>query len=186
MMDKITVDLSNYKNAMSRSNQIKRLIWTIVWGVFARPLPRSVANSWKIFLLRLFGANVHHTSVVYSSVRIYQPWNLEMEEYACLAPEVDCYNVGKVIIRSHATVSQKSYLCSASHNVYSKNHELISKPIVIESQAWIGAEAFIGLGVRIGEGAVVGARAAVFKDVESWTIVGGNPAKYLKDRKLSQ
>lgn len=186
MMDKITVDLSNYKNAMSRSNQIKRLLWNLVWILFARPIPRRVANGWKIFLLNIFGAKVHSTAVVYSSVKIYQPWNLEMHEYACLAPEVDCYNVGKITIGSHATVSQKSYLCSASHNIYSKDHELIFKPIVIESQAWVGAEAFIGMGVRIGEGAVVGARAVVFKDVVSWTIVGGNPAKYLKDRKISE
>lgn len=38
------------------------------------------------------------------------------------------------------------------------------------------------MGVTIGEGAVVGARAVVFKDVEPWTVVGGNPAKKIKDR----
>ena len=36
-----------------------------------------------------------------------------------------------------------------------------------------------------GEGAVVGARAAVFKDVAPWTVVGGNPAKYIKERKIN-
>ena len=40
----------------------------------------------------------------------------------------------------------------------------------------------IDLGGSIGEGAVVGARAAVFKDVEPWTVVGGNPAKFIKNR----
>ena len=37
--------------------------------------------------------------------------------------------------------------------------------------------------VTIGEGAVVGARAAVFKDVEPWTVVGGNPVIFIKNRK---
>lgn len=184
MSNNLKIDISQYKNNMSRSNQIRRLIWTIVWGMFARPLPRILGNRWKIFLLRLFGAKIHKKAVIYSSVKIYQPWNLEMEEYACLAPEVDCYNVGKIIIKSHATVSQRTYLCAASHNVYSKYHELIFKPIVIESQAWVGAEAFIGMGVTVGEGAVVGARAAVFKDVGKWTIVGGNPASFIKERKI--
>ena len=41
------------------------------------------------------------------------------------------------------------------------------------------------MGVTIGEGAVVGACAAVFKDVEAWTIVGGNPAKFIKVRQIS-
>ena len=36
----------------------------------------------------------------------------------------------------------------------------------------------------IGEGAVVGATASVYKDVEPWTVVGGNPAKVLKMRKI--
>lgn len=184
MSSNLKVDLSNYENSLSKSNQIRRLVWDLLWTVFARPFPRSMGNSWKLFLLRSFGAKVHKTAVVYSSVRIYQPWNLEMGEYACLAPEVDCYNVGKIVVGAHSTVSQKAYLCAASHNIFSKNHELIFEPIIIKSQAWIGADAFIGMGVTIGEGAVVGARAAVFKNVEPWSIVGGNPAKFIKKREL--
>ena len=45
------------------------------------------------------------------------PWNLEMQEHSCLAPEVDCYNVDKVVVGAYSTVSQKTYLCSASHDV---------------------------------------------------------------------
>jgi len=61
---------------------------------------------------------------------------------------------------------------------------LITSPIVIENQAWICADAFIGPGVTIGKSAVVGARAAAFKDVEPWTVVGGNPAKFIKKREI--
>jgi len=178
------IDLSQYQNRLSRKNQIARLLWSAVWLVFARPLPRRLGNGWKLFLLRIFGANVHAKAVVYSSVRIYMPWNLEMQEYACLAPEVDCYNVAKVTIGAHATVSQKTYLCAASHDITSKTYPLITAPIVISNQAWVGAAAFIGMGVTIGEGAVVGATASVFKDVESWSIVGGNPAKFIKKREI--
>jgi putative colanic acid biosynthesis acetyltransferase WcaF len=49
---------------------------------------------------------------------------------------------------------------------------------------WVAADAFIGPGVIIGQGAVVGARSAVFKNVERWTVVGGNPAKFIKKREL--
>lgn len=178
------VDLSQYQNALSRKNQIARFIWTIVWAVFVRPLPRSLGNSWKLFLLRLFGAKVHSKAVVYSSVRIYMPWNLAMEEYSCLSPEVDCYNVAKVKIGAHATVSQKTYLCAASHDITKSYNPLIIAPIIIEDQAWIGASAFIGMGVTIGQGAIVGATASVYKNVEPWTVVGGNPAKFIKRREI--
>ena len=62
---------------------------------------------------------------------------------------------------------------------------LLHSPIVMQDHSWVAAEAFIGPGVTIGEGAVVGARAAVFRDVEAWSVVGGNPAKFLKKRVIN-
>jgi putative colanic acid biosynthesis acetyltransferase WcaF len=57
-------------------------------------------------------------------------------------------------------------------------------PIVVEDQAWVCADAFVGPGVTVGEGAVVGARAVAVSDVESWTVVAGNPARVLGERNL--
>jgi putative colanic acid biosynthesis acetyltransferase WcaF len=184
MEQQIKVDLSQYQNALSRKNQIARLVWTIVWTLFARPVPRSLLSGWKRFLLRCFGAKIHKTAVVYSSVKIFMPWNLEMDEYACLASEVDCYNVAKIKIGAHTTVSQKSYLCTASHDITNRLNPLATTPVMIEDQAWIGTAAYIGPGVIIGQGAVVGATASVYKDVEPWTVVGGNPAKFIKKREI--
>ena len=176
--------LSIYKNKLSRRNQIARLLWSIVWNLLFRPFPRSTGNQWKLFLLRIFGAKMHKKAKVYSSARIFMPWNLEMSEYSCLSPEVDCYNVDKVIIGPYSTVSQKTYLCTASHDITKSTHPLITAPIIIEAQAWVGADVFLGMGVTIGEGAVIGARASVFKNVEAWTVIGGNPAKFIKNRKI--
>jgi putative colanic acid biosynthesis acetyltransferase WcaF len=105
-----------------------------------------------------------------------------MEAYSCLDSEVICYNVDMVRIGSNSTVSQGTFLCAASHDVTSSRYPMITAPIIIEDQVWIGAKAFIGMGVTIGQGAVVGATASVYKDVESWTVVGGNPAKFIKKR----
>ena len=166
-------------------NKLGRFVWIIVWGIFARPLPRSLLNGWKLSLLRLFGARVHRTAVVYSSARIYIPWNLEMDKYSILGAEVDCYNVDKIKIGSYAIVSQKSYLCSASHDFTKNDMPLVTAPITIKDNAWIAADVFIGMGVTVGEGAVVGARSSVYKNVEAWTVVGGNPARFIKKRDLA-
>lgn len=174
-----------YVNHLGRKHQIIRLLWGITWAVGAKWLPRSVGSGWKRFLLRLFGAKIASTAAVYSSAKVYYPANLEMGEYACIASDVDCYNVAPIRLGKFSTVSQGAFLCTASHNITSPNHELITSPITIGDQAWVGAGAFVGMGVTVNNGAVVGARSAVFKDVEPWTVVGGNPAKFIKNRMLN-
>ena len=63
-----------------------------------------------------------------------------------------------------------------------KNWEGIpTSPIRIENDAWIGARSIILKGVVIGEGAVVGAGSCVTKDVLPFTVVAGNPAKFIKN-----
>ena len=176
------VDLSKYHNKLGRKHQLIRLLWSIVWGLLARPLPRSAGTCWKRILLRLFGAKIASTAVVYSSAKVYFPANLVMGEYSCLASDVNCYNVAPIIIKDNTTVSQGAYLCTASHDITNALNPLITAPIIIEDQAWVAADAFVGMGITIGEGAVGRGRAAVFKDVEPWTVVGGNPAKFIKQR----
>ncbi len=181
-MENTKIDLSQYENLLSRKNQIARLLWTIIWAIFARPLPKSLGNFWKIFLLRLFGAEIGKGCIVYSSAKIWAPWNLILGDFVAIADYVDCYNVNKITIHSHTTISQYAYLCSASHDITKAENPLITAPIIISSQVWVAAGAYVNMGVTIGEGAVVGARACVFKNVDSWTIVGGNPAKFIKNR----
>lgn len=54
--------------------------------------------------------------------------------------------------------------------------------IVIDNDVWIGYEAVIMAGVHIGNGAIIAARAVVTKDVPSYTIVGGVPARPIRKR----
>ena len=107
-----------------------------------------------------------------------------MGDYSCLSEHVDCYSVDQIIIGSQVVVSQGAFLCCASHDISSPTMELICKPIVIESQAWVAARAFVGPGVTVGEGAVVSACAVVTRDVEPWTVVAGNPAQVIKRREI--
>lgn len=111
---------------------------------------------------------------------------LRMGHRACLGPEVICYNQNLVVLEDDAIVSQYSYLCTAGHDIDHANTAdsgLITAPIVLRRGAWIGSRAFIGMGVEIGENAVVGAMALVYKNVEPWTVVGGNPCKIIRMRK---
>ena len=69
---------------------------------------------------------------------------------------------------------------------YPRDIDLKSKPVVIENDVWIGCNSVILSGVKIGQSAIVGAGAVVTKDVPSWTIVAGNPARIIRRITQSQ
>lgn len=167
----------------SLKNRAARAVWQVVWALLFRPSPRTF-HAWRRILLRLFGARIGYQAHIYPSARIWAPWNLTMGEHSCLGPFVDCYNVAEVILGDFCTVSQYAYLCGATHEYTDLRMPLVAKPIRLGSWVWVGAGAFIAPGVTVAEGAVVGARSVVTRDVEPWTVVAGNPARFLKMRVL--
>jgi putative colanic acid biosynthesis acetyltransferase WcaF len=177
------VDVSYCPSPHSLKNKIGRVVWNIVWLFLFRPSPK-VCYGWRRFLLHFFGAKLGKKVHVYPSCKIWLPSNLTMGDYSCLADNVDCYCVAPICIDAHSTISQYSYLCTASHDFENPKMPLITAPINIADQAWICADVFIAPGVNIGQGAVAGARSSVFNNVEPWTVVAGNPAKFIKKREL--
>lgn len=178
---KIQVSKEDCPSPHSLRNKLGRVVWAVVWATAFRCSPR-ILFGWRRLLLRLFGAKVGRNARISPSVHIWAPWNLAVGDEAAIAHHTDCYCVDRLIIGNHATVSQYSFLCTASHDPADPHMKLISSPIIIEDQAWVCAGAFVGPGLSVGEGAVVGARSVLTKDVPPWTIVAGNPAKVMRDR----
>ena len=162
-------------------NRLARLCWAVVWWILFRPSPVPF-HAWRRMLLALFGARLARTARVYSSARIWAPWNLTMQEGACIGPDVHCYDIGPVRLGVDATVSMGTFLCTASHDLADPGRGLVVGRIDIGRGAWVFAEAFIGIEVAVGEGAVVGARAVVVRDVAAYDIVVGNPARVIGRR----
>ena len=165
----------------SAGNRAARVLWGVVYVMLFRPSPRPL-HRWRNWLLRLFGAKLHPTARIYSRARIWAPWNLRMGRYACIGDDVDVYCAAPVTIGDYATVSQYSYLCTATHDFRDVRHPLVASPITIQRRAWVAADVFIGPGVTIGEGTVVGARSAVFRDLEPWIVAIGTPARKVGER----
>lgn len=160
----------------------KRMCWHVVNVTLFRLLIGRKLRFVRNLLLRSFGANIPLESLIYSSCKIWAPWNLTVGKFSCVGPNTQLYNKAPIVIGDNTVVSQGAFLCTASHDISDPCHALITAPIILKDRVWVAADAFIGMGVTIGEGAVVGARACVFKDVEPWMVVGGNPAKVLKKR----
>ncbi len=160
---------------VSTANRLLRVAWAFVYALAYRPSPVPL-HRWRCLLLRLFGARVAWSAHPYPRAKVWAPWNLTMEAHSCLANDVDCYCVAPIRLGVHATVSQYSYLCSASHDHRDPSMPLEAGPITVEADAWVAADVFVGPGVTVGRGSVVGARATVVRDVAPWTVVAGNPA----------
>lgn len=171
-----------YRNELSWRNKLARLAWVVVSAVLFRWTPRYGFNEWRNVLLRLFGATVGKGCKIHPRCRIWAPWNLELGTFVSMAEDVDCYCVSPIQIGSKVAISQRAFLCTASHDISTHLRPLIHKPIVIEDFAWVCAEAFVGPGVRVGEGAVIAARGCVFRDVEPYAVMMGNPATMIKKR----
>jgi putative colanic acid biosynthesis acetyltransferase WcaF len=169
--------------SFSLQNRIARALWGVVCFLLFRFSPRPL-YFWRIFLLRCFGAKIGRGCHVYPKVTIWAPWNLEMDDEACLADDVVCCSMEKIKVGRKAVISQGVRLYTGTHDYTDPGFQLYARPVVVGSQAWIAAEAFIMPGVTVGEGAVIGARSVVAKDMPAWTVCAGNPCRPIKPRQM--
>lgn len=173
---KIYTQDSPYTSPWSRSQRVKMLLWEYVWLLLCSWTPKP-ANAWRLFWLKVFGAKFYGRPFVHQRARIQIPWNLVMHDRAALGDRANAYTLGKIEIMEHATVAQEAYLCTGTHAFDHPSKNLITSPITIGPNAFIGARAFIMPGVNIGEHAIIGACSVVTRDVPANKTVKGNPAK---------
>jgi putative colanic acid biosynthesis acetyltransferase WcaF len=162
---------------------VLRQIWNIVWFLFCRFTPAPF-HIWRILILKLFGAKIKFNVRIYSSCKIFRPWNLVMDNNSWLGRNVDCYSYDKIFIGEKSIISQNTFLCAGSHDYNSKNFELITAPIVIKNNVWVSSRVFVGPGVTIKNNCVILACSVVTKNTEQNYVYAGNPAKIVKKRNL--
>lgn len=92
---------------------------------------------------------------------------------------------GGVTLGDNVSVSPEVSFITSQHLVDDPEFGIEDAPIHVGDRAWIGSRVTILPGVTIGEGAVVAAGAVVAKDVEPFAVVGGTPAKKLRERSRS-
>ncbi len=174
----------HYIDTTPRRIKLLRMAWLISWFLFAAWMPYFLGGRWRVVLLSIFGMKHGYRVNLYPSVKIWAPWNLALGNYVAIDDNVNLYSVDQISIGTKVAISREVFVCTASHDITKPNRPLITAPIRICDGVWIGARAIILPGVTIGEGAVIAAGAVVTKDVEPWTVVGGNPAKFIKNREL--
>ncbi len=172
-----------YASPWTRRTRLRVLCWMVVWLVLFRPTPKHL-KAWRLWLLRLFGCRISGSPYVAPSARIKMPWNLVLEDHACLGPESETYNLATITLNARCTVSQQVYLCAGTHDFSTPDLPLVVGEIMVGENAFIGVRALVLPGVSIGEGAVVGAGSVVARDVPEWMICAGNPCRPLRPREF--
>jgi len=165
-----------------------RPTWMIIlwWFVQAIAFPLSLHNfnGFRIALLRWFGAKIGTGVVIRPTARFTYPWKVTIGDYSWIGDDVVFYSLAAIQVGAHCVISQKSYLCTGSHDWQDPTFALIVAGIKIEDGVWIATDCFIAPGISIGANTVVGARSSVFSDLPGEQVCWGTPCRPQFARKM--
>ena len=137
-------------------------------------------DEYNALVRELFGANLGEGSTVMPGLTGVCFDQVKIGRGVMIMNNCLMMSRGGITIDDGAMIAANAQLISNNHDLHDRQL-LICKPVHIGRNAWVGAGATILPGVTVGENAVVAAGAVVTKDVAPNTIVGGNPAKFIKN-----
>ncbi len=134
------------------------------------------------FFYRVSGVKIGKGSSLHMGIRFYNPKNIKIGEDTIVGEGTVIDGRDKLLIGSHVDIASEVMIYNGEHDSLDPDFKAVFAPVVIEDFVFIGPRAIILPGVKIGKGAVVGAGAVVTKDVSEFMIVGGVPARPIKER----
>lgn len=178
------VDLRKFDNSWYQPGSfIKRFFWHAISNIFINstlPVPMKI----KINILRLFGAKIGQNVTIKPSVNIKYPWFLNVRDYVWIGENVWIDNFVEVYIEENVCISQGAMLLTGNHDYSKTTFDLIPGKIVIEKGAWIGAKTVVCPGVTVKSHGVLAVGSVATRDITAYSVFQGNPAVYLRDRKI--
>ena len=175
------IDLANYTTAgFDRgASRVKEIAWFFVKCFFFQN-PWPWPSALRVWWLRIFGARIGRGVVIRGNVNITFPWRLTIGDHVWIGEEVLILSLAPVTIESNVSISQRTFLCTGSHDFSTPAFSLRVKPITVRAGCWVAAQAFVAPGVEIGAESMVAAGSVVLENVPPRCIVRGNPAAVVK------
>jgi maltose O-acetyltransferase len=165
-----------------RAVQLRREVWSDLRLRLLSDLGHFPSHSVRKYFYRCAGMMIPDSSSIHWRAEMYAPERIRIGANctigdSCFLDGRDGLTIGdNVNLGSHVTIFTRQ------HDVDSPDFAEVGGPVTIGDHAWVASHALVLPGVTIGEGAVVAAAAVVTKDVAPFTMVGGNPARYIRDR----
>lgn len=177
-------DLSKFSNEEYKTgSKLKVLIWFFVnYYIFnsSFPWPYKLKRS----LLIMFGAKVGHGLVIKPRVRIKNPWRLIIGNHCWLGESVWIDNLEDVSIGNNVSISQGAMLLTGNHDYTVSNFPYRLGKITLEDGVWIGARAVVCPGVHCASHSILTVSSTATKQLNAWSIYAGNPALFIRNRKI--
>ena len=176
------VDLSNYNNkGYYPGNKVITILW-FFFNVFVIKNNLNPFSSYRIFVLKLFGAKIGKGVIIRPGVSVKYPWKLQIGDNTWIGENVWIDNLSNIIIGKNVCVSQGAMLLSGNHNYKKTSFDLISKEIIIDNGSWVGAKSIVCGGVKLDSHCVLSVGSVASSDLQSYGIYKGNPAKKIRKR----
>jgi putative colanic acid biosynthesis acetyltransferase WcaF len=183
----LKTDLSTYNNHPFHpgGNAVKRGLWFYVNAVFLKTslIPSS---TFKVFLLRMFGARIGKNVTIKPCVNIKYPWFLQIGNETWIGENVWIDSLVMITIGSNVCLSQGAVLLTGSHNYKKTSFDLLTKGVILEDGVWIGAGATVNLGITAANHSVLTSGSVATKNMEAYCIYQGNPAIKVREREINQ
>jgi acetyltransferase-like isoleucine patch superfamily enzyme len=167
-------------------NRVLRRIKTVLleFEVFILHLIGLVpSHHLRRFFYRLGGIKIGWGSAIHMGAKFYNPWNIEIGKDSIIGEGAVLDGRDKLTIGNHVDIASEVMIYNGEHDIDDEKFRGVFAPVNIGDYVFIGPRAIILPGVIIKKGAIVGAGAVVTKDVEEFAIVGGVPAKVIRERK---
>ena len=179
---KKAVNLAEYNNShfSTGSGPVKRILWHFVNGLFFKSFFHFYGL--KVFLLKLFGAEIGMNVLIKPNVNIKYPWNLIVGNNVWIGEEVWIDNLVTVQIGNNVCISQGAMLLCGNHNFSRSTFDLITGTIILEDGVWIGAKSIVGPNVVCHSHSVLSVNSVASKNLQAYSIYRGNPAQVIKER----
>lgn len=178
------VDLGRFSNKEYHpGGALKRALWFFFNGFFLLN-PFNPFNGLKRGVLRLFGAKIGKGVVIKPGVNVKYPWFLTVGDHSWIGENAWIDNLGKTTIGANVCISQGALLLCGNHDYKKDTFDLIVGEIHLEDGVWIGAKAIVTGGVRCASHSILTAGSVTSKDLEAYSIYKGNPAIFIRERKM--
>jgi acetyltransferase-like isoleucine patch superfamily enzyme len=131
---------------------------------------------------RLLRVKIPQNSIIYWRCRFFKPWGVAIGQNSIIGNDAFLDGRKGLFIGNNVNIAGEVRIYTMEHDITSPTFEGVGSPVYIRDWVYVGTRVTILPGVTIGEGAVVASGAVVTKDVAPWTLVGGVPARFIKNR----